>query len=471
MGRAVVGRLVAVAGLLLAAPAAASNVQIVLDQVLGSWQGNTAVQFVELHMLADGQGDLAQGATLVFDDVAGSAASRRVFTFTANVVHAVADARVLVGTSALAQAAGIAPDFTLPADMLRPSGGRVCYVAGDATSGQSQLDCLAYGSYTGDQGTFGLPVVATPENRALVRVGTSGTNRSDWTTALSPVPQNNAGDAGSMPTLCGDGVIEQGEECDGENLGGQTCASLGFAAKGTLRCAECHADTSDCSLCGNGTIDAHEQCDGADLGGRTCALLGFTGGTLDCTKTCRLSTKTCDSTFFVPGGGPPASDCLGEWRVSNATGRPGASGRAPVRQTCADGDAGCDADATAGTCTFTVAVCLDRDDARLTAGGRRCRAQGIASWTLLRPQESVGGTDGDAATRLLAAVGALGPSSTTAGAVTFAPSLDSAERCTDAVAVVVARQGNRAGKLVLRARTATIGTRRDADVLRLVCTR
>jgi hypothetical protein len=48
--------------------------------------------------------------------------------------------------------------------------------------------------------------------------------------------------------VCGNGTRETGEVCDGTDLGGQTCASVG-AGSGTLRCASgCAAfDTSLCS--------------------------------------------------------------------------------------------------------------------------------------------------------------------------------------------------------------------------------
>ena len=39
-------------------------------------------------------------------------------------------------------------------------------------------------------------------------------------------------------------------------------------------------------LCGNGTIDPGEDCDGANLGGATCASLGFMWGTLACNPGC-----------------------------------------------------------------------------------------------------------------------------------------------------------------------------------------
>jgi cysteine-rich repeat protein len=60
--------------------------------------------------------------------------------------------------------------------------------------------------------------------------------------------------------LCGDGHVDQGEDCDGANLAGNDCSTVGFQT-GTLACAaSCAFDTSGCS----GT----EQCyDGKDNDG------------------------------------------------------------------------------------------------------------------------------------------------------------------------------------------------------------
>ena len=56
------------------------------------------------------------------------------------------------------------------------------------------------------------------------------------------------------------------------------------------------------SLCGNGHIDTcpggdslTEECDGQDLGSRTCASLGYFGGTLACTSSCDLDVEGCVS--------------------------------------------------------------------------------------------------------------------------------------------------------------------------------
>ena len=46
--------------------------------------------------------------------------------------------------------------------------------------------------------------------------------------------------------LCGNNVINELEECDGDNLGNATCKTLGYAS-GTLRCKDCKFDISECS--------------------------------------------------------------------------------------------------------------------------------------------------------------------------------------------------------------------------------
>jgi len=98
---------------------------------------------------------------------------------------------------------------------------------------------------------------------------------------------------------CGNGVIDQGEACDGADLGGADCVSVGHLW-GDLACASnCTFDETACGdsqpVCGNNAIEGTEECDGLDLGGTTCAGLGegFTGGTLGCAAGCLYDRSAC----------------------------------------------------------------------------------------------------------------------------------------------------------------------------------
>ncbi len=108
-------------------------------------------------------------------------------------------------------------------------------------------------------------------------------------------------DDDSSGTECGNGLVEEGESCDGSELDGQTCTSLpGDYTGGTLGCNDsCTYDTSACIggtvECGNDTQETGEDCDGADLGGATCTSVGnYVGGTLSCTTACGFDVSQCE---------------------------------------------------------------------------------------------------------------------------------------------------------------------------------
>jgi len=100
---------------------------------------------------------------------------------------------------------------------------------------------------------------------------------------------------------CGDGIIqaEEEEECDGVELGGASCESLGFHG-GALSCAaDCTLDLSACEdagRCGDGEVQSlDEDCEGSDLNGQSCQSRGYTGGTLGCAADCRFDVSGCVS--------------------------------------------------------------------------------------------------------------------------------------------------------------------------------
>jgi len=167
---------------------------------------------------------------------------------------------------------------------------------------------------------------------------------------------------GEQVSTCGDGHVDQGEQCDlGANNGkAASCctASCKFASAGTActdqipsdcfaaqcsgtsatcsqayacqpgpncdcggngvscgdgqcngdeTCSSCLVDCGPCQAgCGDGVMDAGEACDGADLGAATCQSLGFAGGTLACAGNCTLDTSGCAAGpawhLPVPGG-------------------------------------------------------------------------------------------------------------------------------------------------------------------------
>ena len=92
-------------------------------------------------------------------------------------------------------------------------------------------------------------------------------------------------------STCGNNVAEGNEVCDGTDLRGEDCISLGFEG-GTLACnASCDGfDTSGCEgegpVCGNNVAEGNEVCDGTDLRGEDCISLGFDEGMLACNAAC-----------------------------------------------------------------------------------------------------------------------------------------------------------------------------------------
>ncbi len=147
---------------------------------------------------------------------------------------------------------------------------------------------------------------------------------------------------------CGNTIIEPPlEECEGMNLNGASCESKGFL-QGTLQCSgsSCTYDTSMCIEpgCGNNIIEAgSEQCEGANLNGATCMSLGFLQGDVSCNSSCQYDTSMC----VAAGCGntiiePPTEQCEGA-NLNNAT---------CITEGFIGGDLSCN-----GSCRFDTSMC------------------------------------------------------------------------------------------------------------------
>lgn len=133
---------------------------------------------------------------------------------------------------------------------------------------------------------------------------------------------------------CGDGVIQGSEECDGADLGGNTCESLGRGT-GTLSCNGCSYNFIGCAAdddptpltCGDGIRQADETCDGSDLGGQTCATMGYSGGVLGCQVRCgEFDTSGCVGGDGFPQTGTPGTPPGQNPNSPNDSVAPGAPG-------------------------------------------------------------------------------------------------------------------------------------------------
>ncbi len=115
--------------------------------------------------------------------------------------------------------------------------------------------------------------------------------------------------AGGTLAECGDGSINVAwEQCDGADLGGETCTGLRFVG-GTLACdVTCGFDTSGCVVgtCGDGVVNQpSEQCDGTDLNGVLCEQFGLLGDP-GCDSSCEIDGSQC---FACPGGTVVGDSC------------------------------------------------------------------------------------------------------------------------------------------------------------------
>ncbi|MDA3862519.1 MAG: hypothetical protein PF689_01480 [Deltaproteobacteria bacterium] len=107
---------------------------------------------------------------------------------------------------------------------------------------------------------------------------------------------------------CGDWIINQtDEDCDGMDFGSETCNTQGYYG-GTLICTStCKIDYSNCEnagICGDSIVQGGggEECDTNNMNGNTCESRGYYGGQIDCTQNCKLDLTNCSENGYCGDG-------------------------------------------------------------------------------------------------------------------------------------------------------------------------
>ena len=163
--------------------------------------------YVQLQMYSAGQ-TFVSGHVLHVYAANGTEITTAKVTFSGNVANGSDQANILIGTSSVAAAFGVAPDFTLP-ENLDKTGGAVCFEG---------IDCFTWGNFTGttaDITTLPFTFPADKAARRSIGGGASATLLEDADdtqkssvdfAAVTPAPKNNNGaasDGGITPTDAG----------------------------------------------------------------------------------------------------------------------------------------------------------------------------------------------------------------------------------------------------------------------------
>lgn len=107
-----------------------------------------------------------------------------------------------------------------------------------------------------------------------------------------------------------------------------TFCMIGFAGRAIAQYSQQINATVKISICGNDVIEGGEDCEGANLNGKSCTTLGYSGGILSCDIACTFDTYACipptptptptitptptQVTSFSNSGNSPSSSPTGE---------------------------------------------------------------------------------------------------------------------------------------------------------------
>lgn len=177
-----------------------------IDEVMFGYGGDSSLQYVEIRMLAAGQ-NIIRGSRLSAWNADGSFQGILLEVPASPTVGGAANGRWTMGSTTLAAASGVNPDFTFPPASLAATG-MICWGAPgvvpefpptwDASIPTNYVDCISYGGYTGaPPGTIRFPPATAlglgdGAFQSLQRITATGNTSNDFAYAC-PTPQGNSG--------------------------------------------------------------------------------------------------------------------------------------------------------------------------------------------------------------------------------------------------------------------------------------
>ena len=229
-------------------------------------------QYVVLQMYAAGE-NMVGGMQIRVFDAQGTLAS--TFTFPGNVAIGLDQSTILIATAeAQAFFAPLPADLTMQ-PVLPALGGKVCFH--DPVFGLGDIDCVAWGGYSGSPTGVGTPFNApvglvrgsAMRRRLDICLSPSNLDPCDDTEnsandfrSVVPAPRNNAGMQGIIPpSICGNGVLQSLEQCDDGNLAvGDGCNASCFREASAFTPQALLVDpVAGGSSDGNGVLEPGEQ--------------------------------------------------------------------------------------------------------------------------------------------------------------------------------------------------------------------
>ncbi|MBU1069249.1 hypothetical protein KJ975_06730 [Myxococcota bacterium] len=97
-------------------------------------------------------------------------------------------------------------------------------------------------------------------------------------------------DTSGCVAVCGNERIEPGETCDPGMRSSPGCSNTCQVIAGW----DCQGEPSECSgICGDGMIVSDEDCEGLDVNGQDCTSIGLGYGSLTCTANCTFNPTHC----------------------------------------------------------------------------------------------------------------------------------------------------------------------------------